>query len=80
MLTDLQRLDAAEAMQNMTDAERTEFLAAGNVTETTDIDVINQLIVDLADNAAAEAEIGKPLTAEAEVVCEAVETEPVVEA
>ena len=63
MLTDLQRLDAAEAMKTLTDTERAEFLQAGGVTETTDIDVINQLIVDLADNAQAEQELAETVTA-----------------
>ena len=57
MLTDLQRLDYAEAMLKMDPATREAYLQEKQVSETTDVDVINQLIVDLVDNAKAEAEI-----------------------
>ena len=63
MLTDLQRLDYAEAMAAMTADEREAYLAEKLVTETTDVDVINQLIVDLSNQ-------DEPVEAE-EVACEA---------
>lgn len=49
MLTDLQRLDYAETMMSMSEGDRTAYLAEKLVTETTDIDVINQLMVDLSN-------------------------------
>ncbi len=57
MLTDLQRLDYAEAMMKIPKADHEAYLHEKAVTETTDIDVINQLTVELADNAVAEASL-----------------------
>lgn len=70
MLTDLQRLDYAETMKTMSEAERTQFLSEKLVTETTDIDVINQIIVDFSnqDTPAEPVEAAAPAEAE---VCDA---------
>jgi predicted house-cleaning noncanonical NTP pyrophosphatase (MazG superfamily) len=64
MLTDLQRLDYAEAMKKMTEDERTQYLKDNQVEETTDVDVIYQLISDFAENDKAEAELAAVATAE----------------
>ena len=74
MLTDLQRLDYAEAMMKMAPADREAYLNEKQVTEATDIDVINQLVVELADNQLAESTIDQAIETaqaeQAEIVCD----------